>query len=393
MTAGPDRRQVALGLSALLASACSKPRAPAPEAKAPAVARPPPQPSAITDANALKTQLDQLVGDDVPALAAAAVNKMGVTFIGAAGVRRAGETDPVTVDDPWHIGSDTKAMTAALYARLVDKGRAKWGATLPDLFPDLASSMDAAWRQITVEQLMSHRAGLDDIGVPWLIARRADTRSLQAQRLDTARDKLSKPPAKPVGEFSYANVNYIIVGAAIEQITGLSWEKAITAEVFQPLGMEGAGFGAPKGAAPQGHRANPLGGVAPVGTGPGADNPAALGPAGTVHLPLDDWAKFIAVFLDPGQTFLKKESLEHLVTPPAGASYALGWGIIDDPVAGRMLSHAGSNTMWFAQAIIAPEHGIAALAASNCATAAAQKAVETATNSLLLGQLQEIEAR
>ncbi len=241
----------------------------------------------------------------VPALSAAVINPKGVLFIAASGVRRAGEADPVTVEDPWHIGSDTKAMTAALYARLVDQGRAKWGATLPELFPALASSMDRAWQQTTVEQLMSHRAGLDDIGVPWLIARRADPRSLEAQRLDTARDKLSKPPAKPAGEFAYANVDYIIVGAAIEQITGTSWEKAIAAEVFKPLGMDEAGFGPPKGAAPQGHRANPLGGIAPVGTGPSADNPAALGPAGTVHLPLEDWAKFVTVFLDPDQTFLK----------------------------------------------------------------------------------------
>ena len=113
----------------------------------------------------------------------------------------------------------------------------------------------------------------------------------------------------------------------------------------------------------------------------------ALGPAGTVHLPLEDWAAFIRIFLDPKQTFLKPDTLQRLITPAPGASYAMGWGVLDDPKAGRLLSHAGSNTMWFAQAAIARDHDIAVLATTNCASDAGQKAVASVTNALLLGQL------
>jgi D-alanyl-D-alanine carboxypeptidase len=248
--------------------------------------------------------------------------------------------------------------------------------------------MDQAWKYITVEQLMSHRAGLDDVDASWLIAARIDKRPLPDQRLATTTAKLSKPPAKPVGQFSYSNTGDIILGSAIEQILKTSWEEAITAQVFTPLGIKQAGFGPPKGDAPQGHRLNQLTGeLTPVGDGPDADNPPALGPAGTVHLPLDDWAHFIRVFLDPKQSFLKPDTLKHLITPAPGAAYALGWGVVDDPLSGPLLAHAGSNTMWYVQAAIARDHGVGVLVTANCATDTGQKAVAALTNAMLLGQI------
>ena len=265
--------------------------------------------------------------------------------------------------------------------------RAKWGATLPELLPILANGMDPAWRSVTLEQLMSHRAGLADIDAPWLIAARTDKRSMPDQRLAIARSTLARPPAKPVGQFFYANLGYIIIGAAIEQKLKTDWEAGITAEVFDPLGMREAGFGPPQGEAPQGHRLNPLSGqLIAVGDGPAADNPMALGPAGTVHLPLDDWAAFIRIFLDPKQTFLTSDSLQRLITPAPGASYAMGWELSEDPKLGRLLIHKGSNTMWFAQAAITYDRQFAALATMNCATEAGQSALGAVTNALLLGQ-------
>ncbi len=324
--------------------------------------------SVPSGAQSLRDLLVSVAGQTgAPGLAGAYVNRDGVVFEAAAGVRRVGSPEAVTVDDPWHIGSDTKAMTAALYARLVESGRAAWGATLPGLFPDLDTEMDAAWRETTIEQLLSHRSGLSDVGVTWLLARRADNRSLPEQRTDTVRDFLTKAPGAKPGQFQYSNANYILAGAAIERVTGGSWEDAIRTHVFNPLGITRAGFGAPLGDAPQGHRADMFSKLQPVGVGPGADNPPALGPAGTVHLPLADWAKFIRVFLDPAQAFLSADSLARLQAPPPAGDYALGWGVLSDPAAGRVLTHAGSNTMWYAQAVVAPEAGTAILVASNCA--------------------------
>jgi D-alanyl-D-alanine carboxypeptidase len=372
----PDRRSVALGLGALAATACTEPL----DDKVDGIVRPPEDPSApapmkpsrpVVDAASLREFLDtQVAATRVPALAAAIVIPSGVAFMAVSGVQVIGRDEPVTTDDPWHIGSDTKAMTAALYARLVDQGKAEWGATLPDLLPDLAQGMDPGWAGVRIEALLSHTAGLKDVGAAWVVARRFDKTPLMAQRTATARDALSKPPALPVGGYAYSNLGYVIAGAAIERITGQPWEISIRDHVFEPLGMTSAGFGAPQGDAPMGHVRNLFGRLQQVDI----DNPPALGPAGTVHLPLSDWANFVRVFIDPEQRFLSRASLGHLAAPVV-PEYALGWAIMDVPDAGRVLTHDGSNTAWLAEVVAAPERRIALLVVTNCAHPPAVEAI------------------
>lgn len=81
---------------------------------------------------------------DLPALAAAIVTSKGLSAVGAVGVRRYGTNTPVTFDDQFHLGSDTKAMTATLLARLVEEGKLSWTTTLEQVFPHLASKMNPA---------------------------------------------------------------------------------------------------------------------------------------------------------------------------------------------------------------------------------------------------------
>lgn len=66
----------------------------------------------------------------VPGLAAAVVDRGGVVAVGAVGRRRIDEETALTVADNFHLGSDTKAMTAFLAARLVERGRIRWDLTL-----------------------------------------------------------------------------------------------------------------------------------------------------------------------------------------------------------------------------------------------------------------------
>ena len=84
------------------------------------------------------------------------------------GTRRAGVNIPVTINDRFHLGSDTKAMTSLLAAMLVEEGKLRWNTTLAEVFPELAEKMDAGFRNVTLEQLLSHTSGIpsdnEDIG-------------------------------------------------------------------------------------------------------------------------------------------------------------------------------------------------------------------------------------
>ena len=116
---------------------------------------------AFAQTDPLQATLDQLrESAGIPALGGAIVTADGLLWSGVCGVRRQGSPDPVTLSDRWHLGSNTKAMTAVLYASLVDSGRARWGATVPELFADL--TLDSAWTTTTIEQLLGHRAGVLD---------------------------------------------------------------------------------------------------------------------------------------------------------------------------------------------------------------------------------------
>jgi CubicO group peptidase (beta-lactamase class C family) len=144
----------------------------------------------------------------------------------AVGVRALGHPEAVTLRDRWHIGSDSKAFTATLIARLVEKGAMSFDDTLSAAFPAFVKEMDPHYRAVTVTQLLSHTAGLppltDDKDLPAFMAVIEPLHDVQAQRAAIARKYLTMPPAGKAGVFSYSNLGYIIAGAIAEARTGKS---------------------------------------------------------------------------------------------------------------------------------------------------------------------------
>ena len=96
----------------------------------------------------------------VPALAAAVIEGNRLTKLGAAGIRARGAAAKVELDDLWHLGSCTKAMTATLCAQLVEQGKLKWDSKVGEILADQVEQIHADLREVTLEQLLSHRAGL-----------------------------------------------------------------------------------------------------------------------------------------------------------------------------------------------------------------------------------------
>jgi CubicO group peptidase (beta-lactamase class C family) len=184
---------------------------------------------------------------------------------------------------------------------------------------------------------------------------------------------LREPPeVEPGTTYLYSNRNYAVAGAIAERIANVSWEDLMERRLFRPLAMTTAGFGAMgtpgRVDQPWQHRwANNT--RVPIAPGPLSDNPAAIGPAATVHCSIGDWASFISAHL-PGQKrslgLLKSETLQRLHTPWHGGSYGFGWLTVDRAWAGGpALTHTGTNTQNFAVAWLAPARDFAVLAATN----------------------------
>jgi CubicO group peptidase (beta-lactamase class C family) len=378
------------------------------------VAKDPPTAAAGQSARAPVDELSSLLSASrekykLPAMAAGIVEGNRVAAIAAVGVRCRGHVERITVDDLFHIGSDTKSMTATVAAMLVEEGKLQWTSSPVDVLSKYGiSTIDPAWKKVTLEELLAHRAGVQANPDPLaLLFVRGFAESPQQERRDVCRAILGKPPAHPPGkDFLYSNTGLIIAGTMEEAVAGEPWEDLMRHRLFEPLGMTSAGFGPPgmpppktgklKSGAPSpssvdepcGHAGN--GSAQPPSWD--ADNPACYGPAGTVHVSLRDWAKYASFhltgergipFIPAGASkpLLSVESIRRLHTPlggamdKSGARYAMGWGVLKERKSREpVFMHFGSNGFWLAGIALYPARNFAVLVATNQGGAQAQQA-------------------
>ncbi len=245
-------------------------------------------------------------------------------------------------------------------------------------FPGLAESMDAKFRAVTISQMLTMTAGVpaelskDNLwGRLW-----KQNGSVVDQRAELTKAVLGwGPKQEPGTKFEYANASFAIAGHLAEVKTGKPWEDLMQERVFSPLGIKSAGFGAPgtagKADQPWGHRVKEKGSrdlIAVDPGSPGADNPPAISPAGRVHMTMGDWAKYLMLHVRRGEgepSIMKRAAFDMMQTPSQGREYAWGWGTASRPWGGKVLTHSGSNTMWFCVAWVSPEKGFGVLVVTN----------------------------
>ncbi len=320
-------------------------------------------PNACDDLNSMLKPI--LEDSGFPALAAGAVKNGKLVGVGAVGLRMVGAEAAVTVEDKFHIGSCTKAMTATVAAVVVESGKLKWDSTIAAVFPERREKMHEGFREVTLEMLLTHRAGLAHDGSYY----GKSGAPVTEQRLAYMESILSKAPAFEVDIFNYSNAGYIIAGAMLERVTGKPWEELMREKLFKPLSMSTAGFGV---AATNRRADQPWGHVLKDGkfVPRYGDNHRALGPAGTVHCSIKDYLKFAALHTSMGSRpagVVTKSSCKKL-HEPAKNNYAMGWGVVDRGWArGKALTHAGSNTMNYFVVWAAPETDFALAVATNAA--------------------------
>ncbi|MCA9271663.1 MAG: beta-lactamase family protein [Phycisphaerales bacterium] len=314
---------------------------------------------------------------------------------------------PVTINSVYHIGSCTKAMTAELVGLLVERGELTWDTSIADALPGVSDQVNEAFKELTVRDLLGHRAGIAESqnkglsAMPWVLANAEKKLPLRGQRRAIAEGILRSGPqivGGAEGTFAYSNFGYILAGVIIEEKFDKPWEEVMAEEIFEPLGMTSAGFGPPgvvgEVVEPLGHQMRDEWMPLPLVEGERLpDNPASFGPAGTVHANIIDWGKFVADFeqgLEGKGKLLKQETYEAIATDTDGDGYALGWGATERPWgAGTVYSHAGSNTYWYAVTWVAPETDLVVLAASNMPPNAASEACDQAVG-MLIGEFNEL---
>lgn len=298
--------------------------------------------------------------EKIPGMIAAIASSKKIIAIGSAGIRSVGSNNKLCDNDLVHIGSCTKSMTALLIASLVSDGIISWETSIIQVFPDIKSIIHPNFHNVTTWQLLTHRGGIPVDAENW---RAFENMEIRNRRAAILKENLKAIPVLH-GEFSYSNLGYMIAAAMAEKLTEKTWEELIHERLFKPLKMKSAGFGSPGDKygenQPMGHiKSNGV--WQPIHN----DNSEASRPAGGIHLSIEDWRKFLAIQL-PGkkQLSLHEKDLKKLITPVG--DYAGGWIVTERSWGkGIVLTHSGSNTMWFAVVWVAPNLDRAFISVTN----------------------------
>lgn len=144
---------------------------------------------------------------------------------------------PNRADTLFNVGSIDKSFTEAAIQILVKEKKLSLDDTVSKVLPDYKG---AGADRITLRQLLGHTSGMGDIfGPNWTKTPRARLRSLDDYRVLFETEPLEFEPG--AGQ-AYSNAGYILLGLAIEKISGRPYEAFVKERIFDPLGMKNTGF-------------------------------------------------------------------------------------------------------------------------------------------------------
>jgi CubicO group peptidase (beta-lactamase class C family) len=296
----------------------------------------------------LREYTRRVVADwEVPGLAIAVVKDGETVFAEGYGVTTLGGAEAVDADTLFAIGSTTKAMTAALLGTAVDAGNLDWDDRVVDHLPAFRLHDPWVTRELTVRDLLTHRAGLGNADLLWYGAARS--RAEIVEKL-----ALVEPAYSMRDGFIYQNVMYIVAGELAAAIGGTTWEELLATRLFEPLGMTRT--------RPTLGQTATLSNVArphdEVPDGAGGERLAvienasvdAAGPAGSVWSSVSDMSRWIRMLLAEGavgeRRVLSQDTVAELFEPqafvdiatyypaveiidPRWMTYGLGWFQLD----------------------------------------------------------------
>lgn len=170
----------------------------------------------------------------VPGVAVAIIKDNKVVMSKGFGLTEYGTNNRVNGDTLFGIASNTKAMTAALLANLVDQGKLTWQTKVIDIIPEFQMPNAYVTREFTLLDLLSHNSGLG-LGAGDLMIWPGTTLTNK----DIIKGLKHLPEVSSFrSEFAYDNLMYVIAGEIIAKVTGKTWQENIKETIFKPLGMK-----------------------------------------------------------------------------------------------------------------------------------------------------------
>ena len=322
---------------------------------------------------------DAIASFQVPGAAVSVVHDGEVVLAEGFGVRELGGEAAVDGDTLFAIASNTKAFTTALLASLVDEGTLSWDDRVVDHLPELRLDDPYVTRELTVRDLLSHRAGFRSGLGDLLWLRTSFSREEILHRMRYLR--------RPYGfreRYGYSNVAYIVAGELAERLAGTTWDELVVSRVLEPLGMRSSNTSVTH-RTPDGNWATPHvyfdGAVRAIAP----ENVDNLGGAGAINSSARDIARWLLLQLGRGEVdgvrVFSEERSRELWTPvtlmpnseppkalaaqrSTFAAYALGWRV-GTYRGTKLVHHGGGLAGMTSRTTMAPDIGLGIVVFTN----------------------------
>ena len=175
----------------------------------------------------------QVFSKQIAGIAVGIIHKNKVVYSKSLGYANQKEKRPITGKTTFRIASISKTFTATAIFQLIEGGKLKLCDTISTHLPWFHSSRDIRVGNITIAQLLSHTSGFTRDGdTPhWVDGNFPDIEYIK-QYVVTCR-----LPITPGSRWKYSNFGYAILGALIQQVSGMSYEEYLQKNIFQKLGF------------------------------------------------------------------------------------------------------------------------------------------------------------
>jgi D-alanyl-D-alanine carboxypeptidase len=274
---------------------------------------------------------------------------------------------PVTSRTRFSMASASKMFTAVAIGQLVDQGAIRFdapiGSYLSGLKPELAA--------ITIAQLLNHTSGLGDYFRP--------ENQAVIDAATTATDLLplalaTSPAFAPGSRRAYSNSGFVVLGAIVEKVSGMTYAEYVQKRIFAPAGMTDTRLDAQD-------RAEPMTRMSPAGMldkpQPSPLQALRASPAGGASITPTDVSAFLTA-LTAGR-LVSRATMTALTAPrpdPTNAAHVYGYGFDVRETSPRRVGHGGGAPGMNAEIALYPESGWQMIALSNNDPPTASRMVE-----------------
>ena len=303
-----------------------------------------------------------------PEIAVLVMNSQEILHQEVQGVRKVNSDEKASLNDRFHLGSNAKAMLSFVAAKMVEENQINWKTKFFDLFPELKAEAQSDYHNITLQDLLSHRAKIFQLQrteefteVPEQIWN-DDEKTINVEFIKWVLQQ--EPVNLENATYAYSNTGYTMAAMMLEKVSQKSWRDLIQEHIGNGLGLD-IGFGWPNETDEHqtwGHGADESGKL--VAVKKGMEDlfliPPELKPAGDVNIEIMDYAKWLQMHLRGlrgEDNYISSESYHHLHF--GSDEYALGWGNFEFDEQNHLSVHHGGDLFFLSRAMILPEKDLA----------------------------------